>query len=140
MAPLFARRARRLGFSVDDVIARRGIDASADEVEIACRAAREACAAIAERAGDPHFGIDAALDAARAYGLATGERSVSDVALLLGYADGRAFARAFRRWTKMTPLAWRARHRPARASSLSNDSRVTRDESLGARALFRTFP
>jgi len=36
-------------------------------------------------------------------------RSVHDVALLLGYSDGRAFARAFRRWTKTTPLAWRRR-------------------------------
>jgi AraC-like DNA-binding protein len=35
-------------------------------------------------------------------------RSVTDVALLLGYSDGRAFARAFRRWTKTTPLGWRA--------------------------------
>jgi AraC-like DNA-binding protein len=34
-------------------------------------------------------------------------RSVSDVAMLLGYSDGRAFARAFRRWTKTTPLEWR---------------------------------
>ena len=39
--------------------------------------------------------------------LADGARSVSDVALLLGYSDGRAFARAFRRWTKTTPLEWR---------------------------------
>lgn len=35
------------------------------------------------------------------------KRSVTDVALLLGYSDGRAFARAFRRWTQMTPVEWR---------------------------------
>ncbi len=39
-------------------------------------------------------------------------RSVTDVALLLGYSDGRAFARAFRRWTNTTPLEWRARLLP----------------------------
>ena len=47
--------------------------------------------------------------------LADGARSVSDVAMLLGYSDGRAFARAFRRWTKTTPLEWR-RARTASAS------------------------
>ncbi len=36
-------------------------------------------------------------------------RSVTEVALLVGYSDGRAFARAFRRWTSTTPLEWRAR-------------------------------
>jgi AraC-like DNA-binding protein len=45
--------------------------------------------------------------------LADGARSVSEIALLLGYSDGRAFARAFRRWTKTTPLEWRR----ARAST-----------------------
>jgi AraC-like DNA-binding protein len=39
--------------------------------------------------------------------LAAPERSVADVASLLGYADRRAFARAFRRWTKTTPTEWR---------------------------------
>ncbi len=33
--------------------------------------------------------------------------SVSEVAFLLGYADGRAFARAFARWTGAPPLVWR---------------------------------
>lgn len=32
---------------------------------------------------------------------------VRQIALLLGYADSSAFARAFRRWSGMTPAAWR---------------------------------
>lgn len=39
--------------------------------------------------------------------LADPSRSVSEVALLVGYSDGRAFARAFRRWTSTTPVEWR---------------------------------
>jgi AraC-like DNA-binding protein len=35
------------------------------------------------------------------------QRSIADVALLCGYSDGRAFARAFRRWTNTTPHEWR---------------------------------
>jgi AraC-like DNA-binding protein len=34
--------------------------------------------------------------------------SVSEIAFLLGYSELRAFDRAFLRWTKQTPVAWRA--------------------------------
>jgi AraC-like DNA-binding protein len=43
--------------------------------------------------------------------------AVTEAAFLLGYADGRAFARAFRRWTGKTPDSWRREARgqpPAR--------------------------
>ena len=35
-----------------------------------------------------------------------GARSVADVAETLGYADDRAFRRAFQRWTGVTPAMW----------------------------------
>lgn len=35
---------------------------------------------------------------------------VADVAQMLGYADERAFNRAFKRWTSMTPSRWREHH------------------------------
>jgi AraC-like DNA-binding protein len=39
--------------------------------------------------------------------LAHTRRSVDDIALELGYADPSNFGRAFRRWTGMSPTAWR---------------------------------
>ncbi len=35
------------------------------------------------------------------------ETNVGDLALLLGYSDGSAFSRAFKRWTGKSPTAWR---------------------------------
>jgi AraC-like DNA-binding protein len=48
---------------------------------------------------------------------------VREIALSLDYADASAFTRAFRRWTRTTPAAWRAacarsaRERPARGAA-----------------------
>jgi AraC-like DNA-binding protein len=39
--------------------------------------------------------------------LSESQLAMSDIAMLLGYSDGRAFARAFRRWTGETPAQWR---------------------------------
>jgi AraC-like DNA-binding protein len=70
MVPLFLRRARRLGVAVDDLARRHGLEPDAAEVRIGCDAARAVCDAVAERAGDPHFGLHAALEMPRgAYGL-----------------------------------------------------------------------
>lgn len=41
--------------------------------------------------------------------------SVDDVAVLLGYAEASAFHRAFRRWTGLTPGAFRKQQRPVYA-------------------------
>lgn len=38
--------------------------------------------------------------------------SLGEIAYALGYADPAAFHRAFRRWTNVTPAAYRASHRP----------------------------
>lgn len=40
--------------------------------------------------------------------LATTDRSITDLAFLLGFSETSAFDRAFRRWTGKTPLAYRA--------------------------------
>ena len=39
--------------------------------------------------------------------LAAPQRTVAEVAYLLGYTEPRAFHRSFRRWTGQTPSAWR---------------------------------
>lgn len=41
--------------------------------------------------------------------LGESQLAMSDIAMLLGYSDGRAFARAFRRWTGETPAQWRTK-------------------------------
>jgi len=40
--------------------------------------------------------------------LGQGDAAVTEVALMLGYADPAHFTRAFRRWTGMTPSQFRA--------------------------------
>ncbi|MDH5475981.1 MAG: AraC family transcriptional regulator [Cyclobacteriaceae bacterium] len=35
--------------------------------------------------------------------------SISEVAYLLSYSDASAFNRSFKRWTRMTPKAYRVR-------------------------------
>jgi len=45
--------------------------------------------------------------------LTDSQLGMADIAMLLGYSDGRAFARAFRRWTGETPAQWRAKARAA---------------------------
>lgn len=47
---------------------------------------------------------------AEAY-VAQGEYSLTDIALLLGYAEASSFSRAFRRWTQLTPQQYRQRSR-----------------------------
>ena len=42
--------------------------------------------------------------------------SLTDIAATLGYADASAFTRAFRRWTRGLPSAWRAAHSAPRES------------------------
>ncbi len=39
--------------------------------------------------------------------------AITDIAGVLGYADASAFTRAFRRWTNLSPAAWRAQARAA---------------------------
>ena len=46
--------------------------------------------------------------------------SLTEIAFLLGYSDGSAFSRAFKRWTGLTPLAYR--YRPASGSAPVADS------------------
>ena len=46
--------------------------------------------------------------------LTTSDRSVSEIAQMLHYADARTFIRAFRRWSGETPARWRATQTPSR--------------------------
>jgi AraC-like DNA-binding protein len=39
--------------------------------------------------------------------------AITEIAGVLEYADASAFTRAFRRWTKLSPAAWRAQARVA---------------------------
>ncbi|MFL5320421.1 MAG: helix-turn-helix transcriptional regulator [Myxococcaceae bacterium] len=41
--------------------------------------------------------------------LSAGELSLSEVAVKVGYTDGATFARAFKRWTGVTPGAFRSK-------------------------------
>ena len=43
--------------------------------------------------------------------------SVGEIAAQLGYSELPNFTRAFRKWTGMTPVAYRERNRPAQAVS-----------------------
>jgi len=40
--------------------------------------------------------------------LADPDHAIADIALQLGYADHASFSRAFQRWTRLSPSAWRA--------------------------------
>jgi AraC-like DNA-binding protein len=54
-------------------------------------------------------------DAAERY-LTTSSFSIGEIAYLLGYSEAAAFNRAFRRWQKSTPQAFRAQSRAGRAT------------------------
>jgi AraC-like DNA-binding protein len=41
--------------------------------------------------------------------LREGQRTVSEIAFLLGFTEVAAFTRAFRRWTGSAPSTWRQR-------------------------------
>jgi AraC-like DNA-binding protein len=66
-----------------------------------------------------HTSFDGIADDARrkiALELVTGDVVLSDLGRRLGFSDGRAFLRAFRRWTGATPTAYRAAAIPQAAS------------------------
>lgn len=83
--PSKTRVARRLGMS-ERTLHRRLADDGASFQAIATQVRREAAEAL----------------------LATTEHPLADVAFLTGFADQSAFTRAFRRWTGLTPNAYRA--------------------------------
>ncbi len=54
--------------------------------------------------------VDTAREANARELLADERLSVDEIAFLVGYSDDRAFRRAFRRWTGLTPRAFRVQH------------------------------
>lgn len=84
-------------------------------VEAVARTLRLSVRTLQRRLGDAGTTYRDALDTvrgelAREY-LHDGRVAISEVALLLGFADQRSFHRAFERWTGETPGRWRARVR-----------------------------
>ncbi|MGK4002268.1 AraC family transcriptional regulator [Sorangium sp. So ce1036] len=72
------------------------------------------------RLGDEGTSLHALLDEVRrgrAAALLEANMAIGEVAYLLGYSEASAFHRAFRRWTGMTPEAFRARAKGGRAAS-----------------------
>ncbi len=68
------------------------------------------------RLGDEGTSVHALLDEVRrgrAAALLDADMAIGEVAYLLGYSEPSAFHRAFRRWTGVTPEAFRARTRGA---------------------------
>lgn len=66
------------------------------------------------RLADEGHSFDDLVDAARrsrALSLLSTRTSLAEIAFALGYADQSSFQRAFRRWTKTTPRAWRLAQR-----------------------------
>ncbi len=68
--------------------------------------------------------------------------SLTEIAFLLGYSDASAFNRAFKRWTGLTPLAYRApsseRHRAGGGrvrSVIGSIARTIQTQSLTSFAL-----
>jgi AraC-like DNA-binding protein len=51
--------------------------------------------------------------------------AVSEIAMVLQYADARSFIRAFRRWSNATPARWRATQKQLRRTSVMQRGRRT---------------
>jgi AraC-like DNA-binding protein len=50
---------------------------------------------------------------------------VSEIAMMLHYADARSFIRAFRRWSDATPACWRATQKMLRSTAVTQQGRKT---------------
>lgn len=97
------RRARRL-LAEDPSLER-----VADELHMAPRTLRRRLAAL----GTTWHEVVEQLRRGLAVELLQGSQPVDLIAGQLGYSDPSNFGRAFRRWTGMSPSAWRAREKPA---------------------------
>jgi AraC-like DNA-binding protein len=67
------------------------------------------------------------IDLAKRY-LNDGDLPISQIAWLLGYREVSAFTHAFKRWTGMTPRAWRAQGHPG-----ANEARVGKAKAASRR-------
>ncbi len=84
-----------------------------DEAAAALGLSRQTLARRLAGLGTSYQGIREALRRDRACGLlARGDRSLAEIADMLGYSEPSAFQRAFKQWTGLPPGDYRRRHRP----------------------------
>jgi AraC-like DNA-binding protein len=89
-------------------------------IQSVARALATSVRSLQRRLADAGWSYQQLVDAARkdtaARYLATSSFAIGEIAYLLGYSEAAAFNRAFRRWHKSTPQAFRAQSRAGRAT------------------------
>jgi AraC-like DNA-binding protein len=111
---------RSLANDVRGAIAERLCDGELSLPALA-RALGQSARTLQRRLSDEGTSVSALVESVRrerAFAYLAANLPIGEVSYLLGFSEPRAFHRAFRRWTALTPQAWRAtRTSPAAASA-----------------------